>query len=306
MAAPRTEAEVSDDNLSLDFESARLSRASRDFPNPDKSSSDEGPKGTPRKRPPFPWKAFFIISSLPIALAPVIVLATAAEDASQGYLLNRECYPNGLWSEREDATWRIMDSSYFFTPNLSFGKMTFSQVKVIDIAWDLIIGRGGQLLLAWVNYRVFNEWVLYHMELHLTSYKMYTSMAFETTSLTALGVLAKEFLAFGKLNWRRFFRWLAMLSMLLSALYVLAFPTLMAAMTGYITTFEAYVKDTDGVQVPTGEFSPVEYIIRDAWRLGSQSPTSPWVIASSDQIDLQKMWNCQYDGRRRQPGSADA
>jgi hypothetical protein len=183
--------------------------------------------------------------------------------------------------------------------------MTFTQVKVIDIAWDLIIGRGGQLLLAWVNYRVFNEWVLYHMELHLTSYKMYTSMAFETTTLTALGVLAKEFLAFGKLNWRRFFRWLAMLSMLLSALYVLAFPTLMAAMTGYITTFEAYVRDTDGVQVPSGDFDAVAYIIRDAWRLRHESILNPWVIAESDQLNKQKVLDCQYHCTY-QPGVTNA
>lgn len=292
MADPTTEAEHgSNRNFDFEFDSVRLSRASRELGEQD-TSTEEEPKRTPRRQSPFPWRQFFIISCLPIALAPIIVLATAAEDASTGYLLNRECYPNGLSSEQEDATWRIMDSSYFFTPNLSFGKMTFTQVKVIDITWDLIIGRGGQLLLAWVNYKVFNEWILYHMELHLTSYKMYTSIAFETTTLTALGVLAKEFLAFGKLNWRRFFRWLAMLSMLLSALYVLAFPTLMAAMTGYITTFEAYVKDTDGVQVPSGDFQPVKYIIHDSWRLGDESIPTPWVISESDVSNKQKVLKC--------------
>jgi hypothetical protein len=75
-------------------------------------------------------------------------LATAAERASVGYLQERGCYPNALWNRIGGATWRILESSYFFTPNLSFGKMTFTQVTVIDIAWDLIIGRGGQLLLA--------------------------------------------------------------------------------------------------------------------------------------------------------------
>jgi hypothetical protein len=179
----------------------------------------------------FPWKTSLAITSLPVALALIIGLATTAERASLNYILPRDCYPNGLWKEAAGATWRIMDSSYFFTPNLSFGSMTFTQVKVIDIAWDLLIGRGGQLLLAYVNYRVFNEWVVYHMEMHLTSYKMYTAVAFQTTSLGTLGVLGKEFLAFGKQSWKRFFRWLALLSMLISTLYVLAFPTLMAAVS---------------------------------------------------------------------------
>ena len=193
----------------------------------------------------FPWKSFLVISLLPLALYPVVVLAGLAEQASIGYIKLRDCYPNGRWKELPGANWRIMDSSYFFTPNLSFGSMTFTQVKVIDIAWDLLIGRGGQILLAWVNYRVFNEWLYYHMEMHKTSYKLYTSLAFSTTSLTTLGVLGKEFLSFGKGTWKRFFRWLGILSMLLSTLYVISFPTLMAAMTGYITTSEAYIEDSD-------------------------------------------------------------
>jgi hypothetical protein len=172
---------------------------------------------------PFQWKPLLMIFLLPFAMSPIVILARLAEQTSQNYLRNRDCYPNGLWKEQLGATWRIMDSSYFFKPNLSFGSMTFTQVKVIDIAWDLLVGRGGQLLLAWVNYRVFNEWLYFHMELHKTSYKMYTTIAFSTTSLAALGVLGKEFLAFGKGTWRRFFRWLGILSMLISTVYVISF-----------------------------------------------------------------------------------
>jgi hypothetical protein len=51
-----------------------------------------------------------------------------------------------------------MDSSYFFMPNLSFGGMTFTQVKVIDIAWDLYVGHGGQMLLAWMNLSSVTAW----------------------------------------------------------------------------------------------------------------------------------------------------
>ncbi|KAF2250987.1 hypothetical protein BU26DRAFT_562948 [Trematosphaeria pertusa] len=235
------------------------------------------------KMRPFLWNAFLVISSLPFALAPIIVLATAAEEASVGYILGRNCYPNGLWKEASGATWRIMDSSYFFTPNLSFGAMTFTQVKVIDIAWDLCVGRGGQLLLAWVNYRVLNEWLLYHMEMHLTSYKMYTAVAFETTTLSTLGVLGKEFLAFGQKSWKRFFRWLAVLCMLLATLYVLAFPTLMAAMTGYITTYKPYVEDYEHNLIEWEKVSPIQYIIEDSHRVGNYSKP---LLATDDDPDL--------------------
>ncbi|CBX98759.1 hypothetical protein LEMA_P079980.1 [Plenodomus lingam JN3] len=116
-----------------------------------------------RSMRPFPWRTTIIVLSLPLSLSLIVTLAAAAEMVSQQYILGRNCYPNGMWKEQAGATWRIMDSSYFFTPNLSFGTFTFTQVKVVDVAWDLIIGRGGQMLLAWVNYRVFNEWLVYHI-----------------------------------------------------------------------------------------------------------------------------------------------
>ncbi|KAF2686659.1 hypothetical protein K458DRAFT_476462 [Lentithecium fluviatile CBS 122367] len=248
----------------------------------DDPSSKKSRKTTLRKKFQFfPWKVTLVIATLPLALALIISLATAAERASVGYILPRDCYPNGLWKEATGATWRIMDSSYFFTPNLSFGSMTFTQAKVIDIAWDLLIGRGGQLLLAYVNYRVFNEWLVYHMEMHRTSYKMYTAIAFETTSLGTLGVLGNEFLVVRKgWSWRHFFRWLAVLSMLISTLYVLAFPTLMAAMTGYLTTYAAYVEDYKGDLIEWGKVKTVWAIVEDSVRIGNY--TAPLVVTTED------------------------
>ncbi|KAF3048461.1 hypothetical protein E8E11_007289 [Didymella keratinophila] len=115
--------------------------------------------------------------------------------ASQNYIRGRSCYPNGPWKEMAGATWRIMDSTYFFTPNLCFENMTFTQVKVIDIAWDLLVGRGGQMGLV----------------------------------------------------------------MFISALYVFAFSTLMAAMTGYITTYEPYFEDNNQNLV---EWSKLDEVVR--------------------------------------------
>lgn len=169
--------------------------------------------------------------------------------------------------------------------------MTFTQVKVIDIAWDLLIGRGIQILLAYVNYRVFNEWLLYHLELHLTSYKMYTAVAFQTTTMSTLGVLGKEFLCFGKGTWRRFFRWLAMFSMLISTLYVLAFPTLMAAMTGYISTYGVYIESNENNLIGFNQVVSVQYIIRNASRINPDY-RKDLVITNLDQSLMQEVKDC--------------
>ena len=170
--------------------------------------------------------------------------------------------------------------------------MTFTQVKVIDIAWDLIVGRGGQMCLAWVNWRVFNEWLVWHLERYRTSYKMYTAVALQTTSLTSLGVLAKEFLYFGERNWGRFLRWLAMFSMLISTLYVLAFPTLMAAMTGYITTYEPYMEDYDRNLIEWAKVDRVVGLIPDAKRIGFNGTL---LVRNEDEDLLEAFNTCKFD-----------
>ena len=239
----------------------------------------------------FPWRVFLITSLLPLCLAPIIILSAIAEMASQNYIRGRSCYPNGLWKEAAGATWRIMDSTYFFTPNLSFGNMTFTQVKVIDIAWDLLVGRGGQMCLAWVNWRVFNEWLVYHLERYRTSYKMYASVALQTTSLTNLGVLGKEFLCFGERTWGRFFRWLAMFSMFISTLYVLSFPTLMAAMTGYITTYEPYVDNYNRNLIGWGNVDEIVRSIDGGREIGFDEQYV-WVTAREEEL-IQVIDSCK-------------
>ncbi|KAL6708540.1 hypothetical protein ACN47E_002521 [Coniothyrium glycines] len=236
---------------------------------------------------PFPLRTSLILLTLPLALSPVVILAAAAEIASQSYILGRSCYPNGSWKEASGATWRIMDSSYFFTPNLSFGSFTFTQVKVIDIAWDLLVGRGVQILLAVVNYRVFGAWVVWHMERWRTRYKMYAAVAFDATSLATLGVLGKECLARGEKSWRGAFRWLGVLGMVLSTLYVLSFPTLMAAMTGYITTFELYVENLEGNLIEWGQVRQVEFVVQDASRIGYQGRL---VITAEDESFVEAVY----------------
>ncbi|KAF1967900.1 hypothetical protein BU23DRAFT_592442 [Bimuria novae-zelandiae CBS 107.79] len=215
----------------------------------------------------FPWRISLVLLTLPLALLPIVLLAAAAEVASQSYLAGRTCYPNGRWKEASGASWRIMDSSYFFTPNLAFGAMTFTQVKVVDITWDLLVGRGGQMLLAYANYRVFNEWLVWQMERWRTRWRMVVSVAFQTTTVGTLGVLGREWLCYGERSWARWWRWIAVLGMVLGTTYVLSWPTLMAAMTGYITTFEPYVEDGNGNLVAWREIGVVEYVVQDGWRL---------------------------------------
>lgn len=83
-----------------------------------------------------------------------------------------------------------MDRSYFFTPNLSFGALSFTQAKTIDVAWDLVVGRGGQVALAWVNWKVWNAWVVWEMERWGVGYRVGTAVSLNALSGWVLGVVA--------------------------------------------------------------------------------------------------------------------
>ena len=137
--------------------------------------------------------------------------------------------------------------------------------------------------LAWVNWRVFNEWLVYHLERYATSYKMYSVVALQTTSWASLGVFAKEFLCFGEKNWGRFFRWLAMFCMFISTLYVLAFPTLMAAMTGYITTYEPYVEDYEHNLIEWEKVDEIVMSISGGDGIGFEQ-SDVWITAQEEQL----------------------
>lgn len=83
-----------------------------------------------------------------------------------------------------------------------------------------------------------------------------------------------------------------MLGMVLGTAYVLAFPTLMAAMTGYITTYEPYVEDQSGNLVAWNEKMPVQFMVQDAGRLG-EGYVGPLVAVRGDKELAHAVLNCE-------------
>lgn len=57
---------------------------------------------------------------------------------------------------------------------------------------------------------------------------------------------------------------LVMLFMILSLIFVMVFPTLAGAMTGYTATYAAFIKDDDGNYARFATFHPVVYEIHDS------------------------------------------
>ncbi|KAL8662872.1 MAG: hypothetical protein Q9168_008189 [Polycauliona sp. 1 TL-2023] len=122
-------------------------------------------------------------------------------------------------------------------------RLSFAEAKFVDLLFDLLVGQGGRLLLAAVAYLVLMDALLRSMESTAVSYKLYASLVFSSTSLVATWRAAKA--VFTTKGWRAklYLTWCA-----LAMIYVLAFPTLIESMTGYVSP------SSPGFNLANGQF----------------------------------------------------
>lgn len=60
---------------------------------------------------------------------------------------------------------------------------------------------------------------------------------------------------------------IAMVFMIWSMLFIMVWPTIAGAMTGYTTNRESLIFDYKGHYIPFREFQPIAYVIHDGWRV---------------------------------------
>lgn len=119
-------------------------------------------------------------------------------------------------------------------PTQTFGSFSFTTAKSIDIAWDVIAGRGGQWLLGCITYKASLAGLVHVMESSPVSYELYASLAFRGNTATTLIALYKRVFSTRKYLPR-------MIWLCYSVGYIIAFPTLMAALTGYSSIWESKI-----------------------------------------------------------------
>ncbi|XPS76402.1 hypothetical protein M3J09_008455 [Ascochyta lentis] len=123
-----------------------------------------------------------------------------------------------------------------FVLDKTWGRFAFSTVKTIDAAWDIVFGRGVQLLAWWAAYIVFSDALLRVIERHPASFRIFQRIALEGPSLLSLWTLCKELLSVKSKSTKILFAY-----MLLSTSYVLCVPMFLGAMTGYDSTATAWI-----------------------------------------------------------------
>jgi len=199
------------------------------------------------------------------AFVPIILLLAYSHKLSR-HLGSNGCMPNGEFVL--PFTSSIWSSSQFFAITIGFtgprahecssspgilglGQSwdqactgyDFSTVKVIDVAFDVLVGRAGQLLLATLAYRLFGQALTHLMQQGEVGYDLFSAVAFQSGSLASVLSLLKHAIGSAPLPRTTRARWLYFL-MGLATVYIVAIPTLVSAMSGYSSHFVPYVSNT--------------------------------------------------------------
>ena len=118
--------------------------------------------------------------------------------------------------------------------------MSFAEAKFTDLAFDLLVGQGGRLVMGLVAYSAFMDALLRSMELSAVPYKVYVSLAFSASSLQSVWYAFRAIASTKGWKSKLFLLWCG-----LSILYVLSFPVLIESATGYLNPSEPSVRLPD-------------------------------------------------------------
>lgn len=114
--------------------------------------------------------------------------------------------------------------------NLQFAKnLSFSQAKLLDLAWDTLVGQGGRFLHGWILYHILANAIGWMMEYSAVPYDFQLSTLFSTVSLEALWFSMR---LVSKKQPRRMT--CSAVWLFLAILYTLLFPSIWSAATGYL------------------------------------------------------------------------
>ena len=138
--------------------------------------------------------ACLILGILAITIyLPNVVGQTATEETG--------CAEDGrfILDPSTHTAWSTSDAFYI---TLGFGNLSFSTVKLIEVIWDVLIGRGLQAFLAFFTYKIITMSLARMMENGTAvSYTTLEALAFDQASLASV---VKQFSGFNlKRGWSR-------------------------------------------------------------------------------------------------------
>ena len=198
------------------------------------------------------------------------------------------CRPDGTPTLPGGNTDECWNPSLFLSLTLAGGHLTFTQAKAIDIVWDLIVGRGGQLLLAFLAYPVLRKSLTTAMERRPRRLSMVASLTFDKMCLWSLWEVMRDM--HRRWSWR-------LLGYAYTITYLLAFGTIVSAMTGYQANMKPYYFGEDGSLVPASTLITTEvFMLQDdaAERVGFEPSTN---VTDVDSAAYKALDACKSAGK---------
>lgn len=129
------------------------------------------------------------------------------------------------------------------------------------------MGRGVQGLLALIAYKVTTKSLTMSMECHAVPVSTFEAITLQDSTLVAAYKQIRNFLSIK--GWQHNLR---LLWIILSTLFIVSFPILAGAMTGYAPVTNPFLQGKDGELNPLASYEQALYIVHDADRVGLESP----------------------------------
>jgi len=132
-----------------------------------------------------------------------------------------------------DGHFYLHKTALYLTHNIfdlthTYGAFRFSTAKIIDLAWDVTLGRGGQAMIAYISLGVWKMSLGRFMEKIPVSYDVVIAVTIANQGFSPIIAASKSFKSSQSLRFRFAMGWFV-----LSAVFVLACPSLMGASTGF-------------------------------------------------------------------------
>lgn len=251
--------------------------------------------------------AFWLDVVLPSGIFVLLILLTALFFSLVTwptlYMRGRPfCNPNGelvVPSRTGDQVYLdynpYWDRTMFLSITLGFGRFSFPIAKAIDACWDIVVGKGGQLLLGITTYRVLRRSLALTMEHTPVCIPTVTAVATEKVSLFTVRKLVRGgFTDLIKTEHEKLWKRLRLsttarfAAYIFVCTYVLAFGTFTSVMTGYQAQFDTYVNNTrsGGLTAISSLYIPAMVVV-DASRVavGDGFATGGLAPVTVDEID---------------------
>jgi hypothetical protein len=224
-----------------------------------------------------------LLPSITILIAGLLMIIPSSMSATQlnsgdGFQCDSDSNVIPPW-ENVHFAWNMQ---YLFSITLAWGSFSLSTAKLVDIGWDLGLGRGGQLVLSYLVFGTLRRSVLVSLRRSPWHIPVLTRQLLDPVSVPGLWAVVQDLFAQQSLyrpkgkqeaeTWRRLLgsqfekptksrqagsRRLYVLIPLIA--YILGFATIVSAMTGYRAKMEPAYLQANGATMPLNNNSKQLY-----------------------------------------------